>query len=162
MAAHKLPDTGFFEKHAGKIEYGAPSGCWLWSARIDRYGYGKVRARGTSRLAHREAYEAIHGPGSANGLAVRHKCDVRACVNPDHLLLGTNADNSRDMVERDRQAKGVANGNAKLTEDDVMTIRAEYVRRSSTHGLVALARRFGVHHTLIGFIVRRVSWTHLT
>jgi len=89
--------TDFFEKHRDKIELGAPTGCWLWSASTSGIGYGGVRARGRQARAHREAYEAVNGEGSAAGLLIRHKCDVRACVNPDHLEVGTYTDNNRDL-----------------------------------------------------------------
>ena len=68
------------------------------------------------------------------------------------------------MVERGRQItpKGEANGSAKLTEDDVRIIRATYVRYSGTHGYRGLARQFGVDHTVIGDIVRREIWGHVS
>lgn len=155
-----MPDMGFFDRHRSKIEYGAPSGCWLWNAATVN-GYGSVASRGKSRKAHREAYEDHNGFGSAEGLIVRHKCDTPACVNPSHLVLGTVADNNSDMVERQRQARGETNGNAKLTEADVRAIRATYVRGSSTQGLDSLARRFGVDPSLIGLIVNRKRWGHV-
>ena len=163
MATRTMPDMGFFDKHAAKIELGAPTGCWLWSASTSGRGYGSVRARGKNQRAHREAYEAANGEGSAVGLVVRHKCDVRACVNRDHLEIGTYADNNRDMVERGRQVtpKGEANRSAKLTEADVKMIRATYVRYSATHGHRGLARQFGVDHTVIGDILRRENWKHV-
>jgi hypothetical protein len=161
MATDKLPATGFFEKHRDKIAFGISTGCWLWAAAKTSTGYGNVRMGGGPRKAHREAYEAEHGAGSADGLVVRHKCDTRLCVNPDHLELGTQADNVRDRDERERQAKGETNGRAKLTDDDVRAIRATYVLRSRTHGQAALARQFGVSGPLIGQITRRELWRHV-
>lgn len=162
MASDKLSQN-FFERHADKIEYGAPSGCWLWTASTRGKGYGTVWVRGKKRYAHREAYEAVHGAGSANGLIVRHRCDTPLCVNPAHLVIGTVADNNRDMAERGRQVtpKGTAHGRAKLTDDDVRAIRAEYVRGSSMHGLRGLARKYGVHRSVIGRIVNRKLWVHM-
>jgi len=163
MASDILPAPNFFEKHAAKIEYGAPSGCWLWTAGATGRGYGQVRSRGKVRYAHREAYENEHGTGSADGLVVRHKCDTPLCVNPDHLEIGTHADNIRDRDERGRHValNGEACIWAKLTEADVRVIRATYVRRSRTHGQHALGRGFGVHHSVIGDIVRRKIWRHV-
>lgn len=161
MADGTLPEMGFFEKHADKIEYGAPSGCWLWSAGTNDWGYGQVRVGGRQRYAHREAFEAENGAGSAGGRVVRHRCDTPACVYPGHLKIGTQADNVRDRDERGRQAKGDANGLAKLTDDDIRMIRATYVRGCPINGQYALARRFGVHQTLIGMIVRREIWKHV-
>lgn len=161
MATNKLPAIGFFDKHRDKIAFAGPDDCWLWNAGRSSRGYGKVSVCGWDRRAHREAFEAIHGPGSAAGLVVRHSCDTPPCVNPAHLLVGTQGDNVRDKVERDRQAKGETNGRAKLTEADVATIRAEYVRGCRTRGNIAMARRFGVSDMLISKIMRRVLWAHM-
>lgn len=155
--------SGFFERHRAKIECVGPGDCWLWAAGKNAKGYGQVWARGKNRYVHREAYEAVSGEGSADGLLVRHKCDTPACVNPDHLEIGTHADNMRDMVERGRQArvKGAGHSGAKLTEDKVRTIRADYMRGSHTHGLRAFARQYGVDMSLISMIVRRKIWAHI-
>ena len=166
MARKKLPETGFFNKHRNKIEFAGPDDCWLWTA-TTAMGYGRVRARGKMRYAHREAFEAERGPipvgTGCHGTCVRHRCDTPACVNPAHLELGTQADNVRDMTERGRQVapKGYAHGRAKLTEVDVAAIRAAYVRGCREHGQGALARRFGVARTLVSRIVRREAWGHV-
>lgn len=156
---------GFFDNHLSKIEFGAPSGCWLWNACANGEGYGAVRGRGRGKMrrAHREAYEAENGEGSADGLVVRHKCDTPACVNPSHLEIGTKADNNRDMIERGRHVapKGSANGNSKLTEADVLAIRAVCVPGCRTNGQRAAAKRYGVDHALIGRIIRREIWAHV-
>lgn len=164
MANDTLPETGFFDKHRDKITFAGTTECWLWAAGKNGGSYGWVRARGKARRAHREAYEAENGQGSADGLVVRHRCDTPACVNPAHLEIGTRADNNRDMMERGGHVacKGEANGRSKLTEADVQTILAIYDLRSPTHSLRALARRFGVNHTLISKIVRRERWRHVT
>jgi hypothetical protein len=81
-------------------------GCWEWSGpqRATRSGYGVISLH-PSVLAHRFAYELFHGP-IPDGLLVRHRCDNPPCVHPDHLLVGTNADNVRDMWERGRARPG--------------------------------------------------------
>lgn len=91
----------FFERHSGKIEFGAPSGCWLWSGGIIPDGYGTVYVDKKTKYAHRVAYETAKGP-IPTGLYVLHKCDTPACVNPDHLRVGTQSDNMRDSIERGR------------------------------------------------------------
>ena len=156
--------NGFFEKHSTKIEFGAPSGCWLWGGAQTALGYGKVLARGKLRTAHREAFEAKNGEGSAKGMVVRHTCDTPLCVNPSHLLSGTQADNVRDKVERGRHRslKGEAHGSAKLTEADVKAIRATYVYRSNAHNLCTLAQQFGVSHHVVYQIVHRKAWVHVS
>lgn len=88
-----------------------------------------------------------------------HHCDNKPCCNPAHIYPGTHADNMRDAAERGttggRPMPGEANPNAKLTADDVRAIRA------STRTAAALARRFGVSRTHIGYIKQRRSWEHI-
>jgi hypothetical protein len=162
MAEAELAQN-FFERHRDKIAFGGPEQCWLWAAGQFARGYGGVWDRGKMRKVHRVAYETVHGQDSADGFVVRHKCDVRNCVNPAHLELGTQADNVRDMNERGRQVtpKGEAHPRAKLTEDDVRTIRSMYVYGSSDLGRPGLARRFGVSPQAIGDIITRKGWPHV-
>jgi hypothetical protein len=79
--------------------------CWLWTGGKDPNGYGVVRIEGKARSTHRLAYEEIKGP-VPKGLVIMHTCDVPYCVNPSHLVAGTYAENSRDMVEKGRHRWG--------------------------------------------------------
>lgn len=85
------------------------SGCWLWLGSIDGEGYGRATFRGKSDGAHRVSYTAFREAIPA-GLLVCHSCDVRCCVNPDHLWVGTYADNNRDMLAKGRHGNGVRTG----------------------------------------------------
>ncbi len=104
--------------------------CWLWTAGIDRAGYGRIgrgkRSEGYE-LAHRVSWK-IHNGKIPIGLCVLHRCDVPGCVNPDHLFLGTRADNVDDMVAKGRRRNGVsigeANGNFRHTDKQVAEIRS--------------------------------------
>ena len=97
------------------------SGCWLWVGGLTDIGYGGFWVNGRTLGAHRVSYELYIGP--IGDKKVLHKCDNRCCVNPNHLFLGTSQDNSNDMVEKNRQARGESCGNSKLTKKDVEKIR---------------------------------------
>jgi hypothetical protein len=155
----------FFERRKNNISVCSTTGCWLWSGLLNNKGYGKVWHDGKMRQTHRIAFEEANGEGNADGLLVRHTCDVRACVNPAHLLSGTAADNSRDMVERGRHRAiallGETNPSAKLTADDAVAIRAAYVPRKPGFSQHALARHYGVGQSTIGRILRNKNWVHV-
>ena len=127
--------------------------CWLWTGSTTR-GYGKLDGR---RYAHRVSYELAHGQIPV-GFCVLHRCDTPACVRPDHLFLGTDADNVRDMISKNRHSFGSRNGQAKLTARQVRTIR-----RLRREGVPAQTLRvtYRVSRELIDAIVRRARWKHV-
>ena len=167
-------------------------GCWLWTKTVNRHGYGQfcvgstINSTRRTSLAHRWAYEWFIGP-IPDGRLVCHRCDVRHCVNPKHLWLGTVKANAEDMVQKGRAPDGltkkdgtpkrIARGKrhgwalhpdslprgedahwARLTEKDVLEIRSRKYER----GLYArLAARYGVTPEMISLIYRRKKWTHL-
>jgi hypothetical protein len=94
----------------------------------------------------------VNGP-IPEGLFVCHRCDTPACINPDHLFLGTNAQNTADRHAKGRSAAGESNGRAKLTAEQVDGIRA--LRGMP---LSAIARRFGMSQRAVGAILRGVNW----
>lgn len=150
----------FIESRVFKIP--ADNGCWWWLGPVDRKGYGSLFWRrpgmpGQTR-AHRVAFIVYHGePGS---LHVCHTCDNPGCVNPEHLFLGTAADNMADKVAKGRQAKGVDIASNKLTEDQIREIRRIYVRG----GLLTqgdLASRYGVGQQHISDIVNSKRWSYI-
>lgn len=142
-----------------KVEIGYPWECWEWQA-YTHLGYGRVRYRGESTNAHRVAWELTQGPIPGE-LHVLHRCDNRPCVNPTHLFLGTNYDNIRDRMQKDRPKPGVwgeKHPDAKLNRDDVVEIRRLVAKERMP--IRDVADRFGV----VPSTVRRVcrdGWTHV-
>lgn len=131
------------------------SGCWLWQGALRGKGYGCLNIGGRTDGAHRVSYRAFRG--EIGSLHVCHSCDNPACVNPDHLFLGTNVDNARDRERKGRMFHmfGVGHARAKLTEDDVRFIR------SSKLGASALSRQFGVARSTIRHIIDGTNWAHV-
>lgn len=91
---------------ASRVEFDTNGGCWLWTGYLTPQGYGNFRGR----PAHRVSYEVYVGPIPGK-LYVCHKCDVRACVNPDHLFVGDTSANARDMVAKGRHSNGPPGAN---------------------------------------------------
>lgn len=106
----------------------AETGCRLFERQQDRAGYGYLMLDGRRTRAHRAAWIAAHGP-IPRGMLICHRCDTPACINIDHLFLGTPLDNMRDMIAKGRDRKdprrGEQNGRAKLTKDKAAAIRAD-------------------------------------
>jgi hypothetical protein len=136
------------EKFADKFIPEPMSGCWLWHGAAFVAGYGYIIHEGRKRPAHRVSYELHNGP-IPDGMLVRHTCDNKACVNPQHLLAGTSQDNSDDCVRRGRIARNEACGRCKLSNVQVAEIRR---RRANGELLVPLAKEFGVTHAQIRVI----------
>jgi hypothetical protein len=146
-----------------KIAENYQTGCWEWTGFKNRDGYGIVHSKGKLLKAHRIAYCEANNKTLADirGVVVRHKCDNRKCLNPEHLEIGTSADNTMDRHVRDRDAKGSRNGNAKLTESMVKEIRAIYKPRQRGCGHKDLAIKYQVSKSLIGQIVQMQIWAHV-
>lgn len=135
------------------------TGCRVWTAKCFKSGYGKFRVGAKSRHASRVAWELTHGP-ITNGLHVLHRCDNRPCCAPAHLFLGTHQDNVDDMCRKGRQTRssGALDGNAELTELEVIEIRSAHARGV---GYRQLAKQYGVGKTTVRHIIKRDSWRHI-
>lgn len=154
-----ITDPKVLSRFWPKVSVGDSDECWNWEAFVDARGYGKFSLYGRPRLAHRVSF-AIHKQ-DPKGWLVLHSCDNPACVNPNHLRLGTDKDNSDDKISRgrDRHALGKENGRAKLTAEAVREIRALYATGNHTHR--ELAKQWGVSHSTIGGAVKGTWWSHV-
>lgn len=146
--------------------------CWLWTAGVIKHGYGKFSIGRQSIGAHRFAYEITFGPPTP-GMCVLHRCDVRQCVRPEHLWLGTKLDNTTDMITKGRahfhsdnyylsmqcrDNRGERNGFARLTANQVVTIRKRHSEGVSQR---VLAEEYQVAVETIKSVVLRRNWRHV-
>lgn len=137
-------------------KYASPepnTGCWLWSGGSNNGRYGHLRIGSKFVSAHRYSW-LIHRGEIGRGQVICHHCDVPMCVNPDHLFVGTQADNVADMTAKGRRASfsGSANGRAKLTKEQAASIRSDdRVNR-------VIARDYGVSFSLIWHIKKGRIW----
>lgn len=143
-----------------RVALAVPSACWLWTGRPVAGGYGAIRINGATTLVHRVSWQIEHGTDPGD-MCVCHRCDVRLCVNPEHLFLGTYADNNHDMMTKGRfvPLRGNANGRAKLSPEKVQVIR--FLRASTSLSLVDVGALFGVCARAVFDISRRAKWPHV-
>lgn len=165
----KTTEDRFWEK-VKKTDY-----CWNWTGSKRNKGYGAfgytVNGRTIQGRAHRYSYE-LHIGDIPQGLFVLHRCDNPACVNPDHLFLGTNEDNIKDMLSKGRHVsggthcggdggwtRGADHHGAKLTPDQVYELRRLHAEGGWSYS--QLGKRFGVNGSAAYKIVKRLLWKHL-
>lgn len=157
-------DAGTKARFEAKVDRsGGPDACHLWTGSRGE-GYGRIFCGGRLEGAHRVAWAIAHGPipegPGHHGTCVLHRCDVRACVNPAHLFLGSVADNNRDMAGKGRLVlappmPGERNGRAKLTGADVAEIRR---RVAAGEARASLGKEFGVSGWQVTRIVSGTRW----
>lgn len=170
-AATKLAEPR--ERFMSKVSPEPNTGCWLWTGALTGLAYGSFSIGGKDVRAHRYSWELVHGPIPA-GLCACHRCDTPICVNPDHLFLGTHAENDADRHAKGRDAcgdrsssrlhpearpRGEKSSAAKLTEAQVKEIRR--LRRDTPISQRAVAALFGLTHSSVAKIESRRSWRHV-
>jgi hypothetical protein len=133
--------------------------CWLWTGYITKAGYGRLREttghyQGVDHYTHRLAYQLYVGD-IPDGMNVCHTCDTPACCNPDHLFLGTDADNHADKVLKGRQSKGENHGQSIYTEDIIRDVKY------SNEPAAVIARRYGMRPEYARDIRRGRYWKHI-
>ena len=140
----------------------AVSGCWVWQAATFRTGYGQFNPAksGKPTTAHRFSWQLHHGVIGDPKIFVCHKCDNRLCCNPSHLFLGSAADNSADMVSKNRGRNvpsfGEKNSSAKITAKDARAIFSDERTQSQ------IADDFGITQACVSLIKRRRTWREAT
>ncbi len=151
-------------EHRFWIAVNKTDNCWLWTKGKDKDGYGQFWDKQYGNIrAHRWAWQ-MHNGAIPLGLKVLHNCP--GGDNPAHLWLGTISDNNRDTLKKGRNrwgsncnwTRGKLNGNAKLTEEQVISIRSNCGSITQKE----LAKQYGVSSGLISSIVNNKSWKHLT
>lgn len=129
--------------------------CWLWTGSNKPRGYGQIKVEGKTIFAHRLSWELAYGP-IPEGLYVCHRCDVPACVRPDHLFLGTQTDNMADRDAKGRTQHGENHYKAKLCELDVWLIKN--IEGQSGR---AIAKWFDVCPGTVYDILNGKTWAHV-
>lgn len=132
--------------------------CWLWTDKLSKNGYGTFKVIShVSEYSHRISW-ILHRGKIPKGLFVCHRCDVRNCINPKHLWLGTQKQNNQDMWVKGRNARGENHGRAKLSENDIVEIRQKCVYRK---GVGKLAKEYGINRGYLHFIVNKGVWKNV-
>lgn len=133
--------------------------CWLWSGNLAPDGYGKTKVGDKYLSAHRLSW-FIHRGEIPEGKILMHLCDNRACVNPDHLKLGTTQENTADSVRKGRRkpAVGAQLPHSKLNESSVRAIR-DAARRGVPQAQIA--QTFGLCQQAVHKVVARKTWAHV-
>ena len=139
------------ERFWAKVSKKGRDDCWKWAGSKMTAGYGEISIGLKLVGSHRVSWELHNGP-IPDGLWVLHACDNRSCVNPEHLFLGTQQDNTDDMMQKGRH------GRAKLSKEEVLKIRAQCKGGVSRN---VLAERYGVSRWTIKDIALGYSWTHV-
>jgi hypothetical protein len=146
-----------------KVARRGPDDCWEWQGNRDWFGHGQMMVDYATRSAHRLSWEFANGKIGA-GLCVLHRCDNPPCVNPEHLFLGTQGDNVRDMDAKGRRKNaphpGTKNGRAKLTENDVRWLRLARVLYGAT--CRGLADAYGVSPAAVVMACNGTNWRSVT
>ncbi|MGH9636192.1 MAG: HNH endonuclease [Candidatus Angelobacter sp.] len=146
------------ERFLAKVCPEPGSGCWLWRGMVVGSGYGMARFERKMYPAHRLAWKLFCGE-IAPGLVVCHKCDVRTCVNPEHLFLGTYTDNARDREEKGRSMRGEKNHSSKLSTEQVSRIKTALAEDRMY--VSEIAREYGVTPSTIAAIAKGTTWRHV-
>ncbi len=169
-----ISDESAQKRFWSKVAITDADGCWNWSAFKNNQGYGQFGlGSGNMKAAHRLSWIMRNGPIN-NGLWVLHECDNPSCVNPNHLFLGTVADNNHDRDRKGRfkrmcgpengmfggkyAARGERQHLAKLTKSAVITARDLHAKGWT---FIAISKMFGVTNVAMSNAIKRRTWAHV-
>ena len=144
------------QKFWERLEH-TPEGCWEWTRALTKAGYGAMGLkRGVVETTHRISWRLANGT-IPEGMNVLHKCHNRKCCRPEHLYIGTQKDNVRDMLEAGRAGgrKGETHHKAKMTSEQIAEIRQ---KRAEGQTGTSLAKEYGLAHSGIYRIVNNRGW----
>lgn len=166
MAGLARAESSDYERRRfwSKVDVRRPGECWPWEGATQRRNYGAFwdSARGALVSAHRKAWELEHGLAVPDDLVVMHRCDSPSCVNPSHLVLGSQGDNVRDCVKKGRGNRPRGNAHhrgPRLKAEQVASMRVD---REDGATLSELARKYGVTVSTASDIINRKTWKHIT
>ena len=145
------------DRFYNKVNKDTPTGCWEWTAGLDKDGYGTFKLDGKKWRAHRLSWIIAKGD-IPEDIVVCHTCDNRKCCNDSHLFLGNNSMNTYDAIRKRRKAdtSGEANGRAILTENKVIEIR--YLCEQGLLSQKEISERTGISQALISMIKTKKIW----
>lgn len=138
---HGTPQERFWNY----AQRGEPGECWNWTGNKDKDGYGSLRSLTTQIRAHRLSYE-MHNGAIPDGHVVRHSCHNPSCVNPGHLLTGTQQDNVNDTMQAGHIRVNEAHPNCKFSNEVVAEVRQSSGKRKD------IAKAFGISESQVGNI----------
>lgn len=141
-----------------KVKKDILTDCWIWQAGKFNDGYGHFKIKNREWRAHRFAYFLIYGEISKNA-HICHKCDVKLCVNPNHLFSGSHSDNMNDRLIKNlvKMPKGEKHHNARLKKSDVLYIRS----KEGTIEAIKLAKKYKISEKYVRKLWRKGTWRHL-
>lgn len=137
-----------------------PNSCWCWMGSKNKDGRGSASIKGLRIYASHLAWMIYRGEEVPKGKSLCHTCDIPTCVNPEHLYVGTQANNMQDVWDRNRRPRlrGSKSPNSRISEQIVSSLREEYVSGKRGRGTRALARKYGISKSQAWNIVSKSQW----
>jgi len=154
-----MPRKGISEidRYWSKVDKKNDNECWLWLASKDKDGYGWFTLKENHKTIQAHRYSALLKYIDLQNKLVRHTCDNPSCVNPNHLILGSPKDNSKDMIERNRSLIGELNPNSKATNAQASDIIEQYERAIISGQKYGILERLAKKHNLSKQIIYRIT-----